>query len=261
MSATPMKPNAKHAGKLEGKVALITGGNSGIGLATSKQFVNEGAYVFITGRREAELAAAKKQIGKNATAIQGDVSNLDDLDRLFVQIKKEKGKIDIVFANAGVARYAPLGTITEDFFDSIFDINVKGVLFTVQKSLPLLRDGGSIILNASIVATKGLSSNSVYSATKAAVRSFARTWTTDLKDRRIRVNAISPGPIDTPGLSELLGSSETGQQRKKMISTTVPLGRFGRPEEIAKAVLFLASDDASYITGIELFVDGGFAQV
>jgi NAD(P)-dependent dehydrogenase (short-subunit alcohol dehydrogenase family) len=256
-----MKPNAKHAGKLEGKIALITGGNSGIGLATAKQFVNEGAYVFITGRREAELAAAKKQIGKNATAIQGDVSNLADLDRLFAQIKKEKGKIDIVFANAGIARYAPLGTITEDFFNSIFEINVKGVLFTVQKSLSLLRDGGSIILNASIVASKGLSSNSVYSATKAAVRSFARTWTTDLKNRRIRVNAISPGPIDTPGLSELLASSETGEQRKKMISTTVPLGRFGRPEEIAKAVVFLASDDASYITGIELFVDGGFAQV
>jgi len=256
-----MKPDAKHAGKLEGKVALITGGNSGIGLATAKQFVNEGAYVFITGRREAELAAAKKQIGKNVSAIQGDVSNLADLDRLFAQIRKEKGRIDIVFANAGVARYAPLGTITEDFFDSIFDINVKGVLFTVQKSLPLLRDGGSIILNASIVASKGLSSNSVYSATKAAVRSFARTWTTDLKDRRIRVNAISPGPINTPGLSELLASSETGEQRKKMISTTVPLGRFGTPEEIAKAVVFLASDDASYITGIELFVDGGFAQV
>ncbi len=256
-----MQPNAKHAGKLEGKVALITGGNSGIGLATAKQFVNEGAYVFITGRREAELAAAKKQIGKNVIAIQGDVSNLDDLDSLFAQIKKERGKIDIVFANAGVARYAPIGTITEDFFDSIFDINVKGVLFTVQKALPLLRDGGSIILNASIVASKGLSSNSVYSATKAAVRSFARTWTTDLKDRRIRVNAISPGPIDTPGLSELLASSETGEQRKKMISNTVPLGRFGAPEEIAKAVVFLASDDASYITGIELFVDGGFAQV
>ena len=256
-----MKTNAKRAAKLEGKVALITGGNSGIGLATAKQFVNEGAYVFITGRREAELAAAKEQIGKNVTAIQGDVSNLDDLDRLFAQIKKEKDRIDIVFANAGVARYAPLGTITEDFFDSIFDINVKGVLFTVQKALPLLRDGGSIILNASIVASKGLSSNSVYSATKAAVRSFARTWTTDLKDRGIRVNAISPGPIDTPGLSELLASSETGEQRKKMISNTVPLGRFGTPEEIAKAVVFLASDDASYITGIELFVDGGFAQV
>ncbi|HJW37770.1 MAG TPA: glucose 1-dehydrogenase [Candidatus Udaeobacter sp.] len=248
-------------GKLERKIALITGGNSGIGLATAKEFVNEGAYVFITGRREAELAAAKKEIGKNVTAIQGDVSNLDDLDRLFAQIKKEKGKIDIVFANAGVAKYAPIGTITEDFFDSIFDINVKGVLFTVQKALPLLRDSGSIILNASIVGSKGLSSNSVYSATKAAVRSFARTWTTDLKDRRIRVNAISPGPIDTPGLSELLASSETGQQRKKMISNTVPLGRFGTPEEIAKAVVFLASDDASYITGIELFVDGGFAQV
>jgi NAD(P)-dependent dehydrogenase (short-subunit alcohol dehydrogenase family) len=261
MSDTQMKPNGKHAGKLEEKIALITGGNSGIGLATAKQFVNEGAYVFITGRREAELAAAKKQIGKNVTAIRGDVSNLDDLDRLFAQIRKEKDRIDIVFANAGVARYAPIGTITEDFFDSIFDINVKGVLFTVQKSLSLLRDGGSIILNASIVATKGLSSNSVYSATKAAVRSFARTWTTDLKDRRIRVNAISPGPIDTPGLSELLASSETGEQRRKMISTTVPLGRFGRPEEIAKAVVFLASDDASYITGIELFVDGGFAQV
>jgi len=256
-----MKRDVKHAGKLEGKIALITGGNSGIGLATAKQFVNEGAYVFISGRREAELAAAKKQIGKNVTAIQGDVSNLHDLDRLFAQIRKEKGGIDIVFANAGVARYASLGTVTEDYFDSIFDINVKGVLFTVQKSLSLLRDGGSIILNASIVASKGLSSNSVYSATKAAVRSFARTWTTDLKDRRIRVNAISPGPIDTPGLSELLASSETGEQRKKMISTTVPLGRFGRPEEIAKAVVFLASDDASYITGIELFVDGGFAQV
>jgi NAD(P)-dependent dehydrogenase (short-subunit alcohol dehydrogenase family) len=256
-----MKRNARHTGKLEGRIALITGGNSGIGLATAKEFVNEGAYVFITGRREAELAATKKQIGKNVTAIQGDMSNLDDLDRLFAQAKKEKGKIDIVFANAGVARYAPLGAITEDFFDSIFDINVKGVLFTVQKSLPLLRNGASIILNASIVASKGLSSNSVYSATKAAVRSFARTWTTDLKDRRIRVNAISPGPIDTPGLSELLASSETGEQRKKMISNTVPLGRFGTPEEIAKAVVFLASDDASYITGIELFVDGGFAQV
>jgi NAD(P)-dependent dehydrogenase (short-subunit alcohol dehydrogenase family) len=261
MSDVQMKRDVKHVGKLEGKIALITGGNSGIGLATAKQFVNEGAYVFITGRREAELAAAKKQIGKNVTAIQGDVSNLDDLDRLFAQIRKEKRKIDIVFANAGVARYAPIGTITEDFFDSIFDINVKGVLFTVQKALPLLRDGGSIILNASIVGSKGLSSNSVYSATKAAVRSFARTWTTDLKDRRIRVNAISPGPIDTPGLSELLASSETGEQRRKMISNTVPLGRFGKPEEIAKAVVFLASDDASYITGIELFVDGGFAQV
>jgi NAD(P)-dependent dehydrogenase (short-subunit alcohol dehydrogenase family) len=247
--------------KLEGKIALITGGNSGIGLATAKEFVNEGAYVFITGRREPELAAATKAIGRNVTGVQGDVSNLGDLDRLFRQIKKDKGKLDIVFANAGIAKYAPLGTITEELYDSIFNINVKGLLFTVQKALPLLPDGASIILNASIVASKGLSSNSVYSATKAAVRSFARTWTTDLKDRRIRVNAISPGPIDTPGLSELLASSETGQERKKMISNTVPLGRFGTPDEIAKAVAFLASDDSSYITGTELFVDGGFAQV
>src|SRR6266513_4355492 len=261
MSAVRVKPNAKHAGKLEGKVALITGGNSGIGLATAKQFVNEGAYVFVTGRREAELAAAKKQIGKNVTAIQGDVSNLHDLDRLFAQITKEKGKIDVVFANAGVARYAPLGAITEGFFDSIFDINVKGVLFTVQKSLSLLRDGGSIILNASIVASKGLSSNSVYSATKAAVRSFARTWTTDLKDRRIRVNAVSPGPIETPGLKDLADSTGAGEQRLQMLANSTPLGRLGTPDEIAKAVVFLASDDSSYITGIELFVDGGFAQV
>jgi NAD(P)-dependent dehydrogenase (short-subunit alcohol dehydrogenase family) len=248
-------------GKLEGKIALITGGNSGIGLATATEFVNEGAYVFITGRRESELAVATKAIGRNVTGVQGDVSNLDDLDRLFAQIKREKGKLDIMFANAGVAKYASFGTITEEFYDSIFNINVKGLLFTVQKALPLLPNGASIILNASIVASKGLSSNSVYSATKAAVRSFARTWTTDLKDRRIRVNAISPGPIDTPGLSDLLASSETGEQRKKMISNTVPLGRFGTPEEIAKAVVFLASDDSSYITGTELFVDGGFAQV
>jgi len=248
-------------GKLNGKVALVTGGNSGIGLATAKRFVSEGAYVFITGRRQKELDASVKEIGKNVTAVQGDVSNLADLDRLFAQIKKEKGKIDIVFANAGVAKYAPLGKMTEEFYDSIFNINVKGVLFTVQKALPLLRDGGSIILNASIVASKGFSSNSVYSATKAAVRSFARTWTTDLKNRGIRVNAVSPGATDTPGLRDLFASSEAGQQRKKMISETVPLGRLGTPDEIAKAVVFLASDDASYITGAELFVDGGIAQV
>ena len=246
--------------KLEGKIALVTGGNSGIGLATAKQFVNEGAYVFITSRRDRELAAAVKEIGRNVAGVQGDVSNLA-LDRLFAQIKREKGKLDIVFANAGVAKYAPLGTITEELYDSIFSINVKGLLFTVQKALPLLPDGASIILNASIVASKGLASNSVYSATKAAVRSFARTWTTDLRDRRIRVNAVSPGSTDTPGLNELLASSETGEQRRKMISSIVPLGRFGTPDEIAKAVVFLASDDSSYITGTELFVDGGFAQV
>jgi len=248
-------------GKLEGKIALITGGNSGIGLATAKEFVTEGAHVFITGRREPEIAAAVKEIGKNVTAVQGDVSKLDDLDRLFAQIERAKGKLDIVFANAGVARYAPFGTITEEFYDSTFDINVKGVLFTVQKALPLLPDGASIILNSSIVGSKGLSMNSVYSATKAAVRSFARTWTTDLKARRIRVNAVSPGSVDTPGLNDLLASAEAGEQRRKMIPTLVPLGRFGTPEEIARAVVFLASDDSSYVTGTELFVDGGFAQV
>ena len=248
-------------GKLEGKIALITGGNSGIGLATAKQFVSEGAYVFITGRREPELAAAVKEIGRNVTGVQGDVSNLGDLDRLFAQIKREKGKLDIVFANAGVAKYAPFGTITEEHYDSIFGINVKGLLFTVQKALPLLPDGASIILNASVVASKGLSANSVYSATKAAVRSFARTWTTDLKDHRIRVNAVSPGPIATAGLNELVASTGAGEERLKMISDNVPLGRLGKPDEIAKAVVFLASDDSSYVTGTELFVDGGFAQV
>src|ERR1700719_3797375 len=247
--------------KLEGKIALITGGNSGIGLATAKEFVNEGAYVFITGRRDPELATAVKEIGRNVTGVQGDVSNLSDLDRLFAQIEQEKGKLDIVFANAGVAKYAPMGSITEELYDSIFNTNVKGLLFTVQKALPLLPDGAAVILNASIVASKGLSDNSVYSATKAAVRSFARTWTTDLKSRRIRVNAISPGSTDTPGFGELIGSSETGQQRLKALSTVVPLGRLGKPEEIAKAVVFLASDDASFITGVELFVDGGCAQV
>jgi NAD(P)-dependent dehydrogenase (short-subunit alcohol dehydrogenase family) len=248
-------------GKLEGKVALVTGGSSGIGLATAKRFAGEGAYVFITGRRDAELAGAVRQIERNVTGVRGDVSNLGDLDRLFAQIKQEKGRLDIVFANAGTAKYASFGKITEELYDSIFDINVKGLLFTVQKALPLLPDGASIILNSSIVGSKGLSSNSVYSATKAAVRSFARTWTTDLKDRRIRVNALSPGSIDTPGLSGLLASSETGQQRAKMISASVPLGRLGTADEIAKAVVFLASDDSSYVTGTELFVDGGFAQV
>jgi len=244
-------------GKLEGKIALITGGNSGIGLATAKQFVNEGAYVFITGRRDSELAAAVKEIGRNVTGVQGDVSNLGDLDRLFAQIKREKGKLDIVFANAGAAKYAPFGKITEEHYDSIFNINVKGLLFTVQKALPLMPDGASIILNASIVASKVFSSNSVYSATKAAVRSFARTWTTDLKGRRIRVNAVSPGYTDTPPWHSI----EAAEEHMKTISSSVPLGRFGTPDEIAKAVVFLASDDSSYITGTELFVDGGFAQV
>ena len=244
-------------GKLEGKIALITGGNSGIGLATAKQFVNEGAYVFITGRREPELARAVKEIGRNVTGVQGDVANLADLDRLFAQIKQEKGKLDIVFANAGGAKFARLGEITEEHYDSIFNGNVKGLLFTVQKALPLMPDGASIILNASIAASIGSPEWSVYNATKAAVRSFARTWTMDLKDRRIRVNAVSPGYIDTPPWHAI----EAADERMKIISNSVPLGRFGTPDEIAKAVLFLASDDSSYITGTEMFVDGGFAQV
>ena len=248
-------------GKLEGRIALVTGGNSGIGLATAKRFVSEGAYVFITGRREHELAAAVKEIGRDVIGVQGDVANFADLDRLFAQIKREKGKLDVLFANAGVARYAALGGITEEFFDSIFDTNVKGLVFTVQKALPLLSDGASIILNASMVGSKGLPTYSVYSATKAAVRSFARTWTTDLKERRIRVNAVSPGTIDTPAARGLLASSDVGEKRKKMIAESVPLGRFGTPDEAAKAVVFLASDDSSYVTGAELFVDGGFAQV
>ena len=233
-------PHKTHRGdmRLEGKVALITGGNSGIGLATAKQFVNEGAYVYTSGRRDTELAAAVKEIGKNVTAVQGDVSNLGDLDRLFAQIKRQSGKLEIVFANAGVARYAALGAISEKFFDAIFDTNVKGLLFTVQKALPLLPDGASIILNASIVGSKGLATNSVYSATKAAVRSFARTWTTDLKDRRIRVNAVSPGSIDTPGARALLASSEVGEKRKKMIADRVPLGRFGTPMRLPKPWCF-----------------------
>jgi NAD(P)-dependent dehydrogenase (short-subunit alcohol dehydrogenase family) len=247
--------------KLEGKIALITGGNSGIGLATAKQFVNEGAYVFITGRREPELAAAVKEIGKNVIGLQGDVSNLTDLDRLFAQIKQKKGRLDVVFANAGIARLAPLGKITEEHYDSIFGITVKGLLFTVQKALPLLPDGASIILTASFVASKGLPGWSVHSATKAAVRSFARTWTTDLKDRRIRVNAVSPGFIDTPGLRDLLASTGADQQRLKVLPVAIPLGRPGTPEEVARAVVFLASNDSSYITGTELFVDGGAAQV
>ena len=248
-------------GKLEGKVALVTGGNSGIGLATAKRFVHEGAYVFITGRRQAELAAALKEIGRNVTGVQGDVASLGDLDRLFAQIKREKGKLDIVFANAGTGQRAPLGKITEEHYDSIFGINVKGLLFTVQKALPLLPDGASIILNASIVASKGWAEWSVYSATKAAVRSFARTWASDLKGRRIRVNAVSPGVIDTPGLNDLLASAGAGEEGLNMLSSSAPLVRPGTPDEVARAVVFLASDDSSYITGTELFVDGGFAQV
>src|ERR1700730_1839241 len=247
--------------KLEGKVAVVTGGNSGIGLATAQPFAAEGAHVFITGRRQGELDAAVKRIGANATAVQGDVSKLADLDRLYATVKQKQGRGDVLFANAGGGQIAPLGAITEEHFDKTFDTNVKGLLFTVQKALPLFQDGGSIILNASIVASKGMEAFSVYSATKAAVRSFARCWTVDLKSRKIRVNVVSPGPIDTPGLNNLGLTQEQGEQFKASVVGAVPMGRMGNPDEIAKAVLFLASDDSSYVTGTELFVDGGMAQI
>jgi NAD(P)-dependent dehydrogenase (short-subunit alcohol dehydrogenase family) len=251
--------------RLDGKIAVITGGNSGIGLATAQRFVTEGAYVFITGRRQSELDAAVRQIGKNVTGVQGDVSNLKDLDRLYDTVKQQKGRIDILFANAGIGEFAPLEAITEAHFDKTFGVNVKGLLFSVQKALPLFQDGGSIILTASTDASKGVEGFSVYSATKAAIRSFARSWTVDLKQRKIRVNAISPGPIDTPAsrlsLSRLVQSEQLSEQLKRSLVSTVPLGRMGSPDEIAKAVLFLASDDSSFITGIELFVDGGAAQI
>ena len=243
--------------KLEGKIALITGGSAGIGLATAKQFVEEGAYVYIVGRRKPELEAAVASIGANVTAIQGDVTNLADLDRIYAQISKEKGRVDIVFANAGGGPLVPLGSITEEHFDQVFNVNVKALVFTVQKALPLMPDGGTIILTGSIVGIKGFPAFSIYSAAKAAVRNFARTWTTDLKDRSIRVNVISPGPIDTPLLNEAFSNPDD----MKALASTVVMGRLGRPEEIAKAVTFFASGDASFITGAELFVDGGAAQV
>jgi NAD(P)-dependent dehydrogenase (short-subunit alcohol dehydrogenase family) len=248
-------------GKLEGKIAVITGGSSGIGLATAERFVKEGAYVFITGRRKEELDAAVKRIGANVTAIQADASKLDDLDKLYAAVRETKGRIDILFANAGGGQFAPLGSITEEHYDKTFNTNVKGLLFTVQKALPIFTNGGSIILNASIVSMKGMAAFSVYSATKAAVRSFARSWTVDLKDRQIRVNAVSPGPIETPGLSGLAQNEEQERQIKSGLVSGVPLGRLGTSDEIAKAVVFLASDDSSYVTGAELFVDGGYAQI
>jgi len=248
-------------GKLEGKVAVITGGTTGIGLATAQRFVAEGARVFITGRRQSELDKAVKLIGKNATGVQGDVAKLADLDRLYAAVKQKESRIDIVFANAGGGEFAPLGAITEEHFDKTFNSNVKGLLFTVQKALPLFVDGGSVILNASVAASKGFPAFSVYSATKAAVRSFARTWTTDLKDRKIRVNVISPGPIDTPILDGLAANAEQAKEIKQGFVAGVPMGRIGQADEIAKAAVFLASDDSSFVTGIELFVDGGTAQV
>jgi NAD(P)-dependent dehydrogenase (short-subunit alcohol dehydrogenase family) len=250
------------AKKLEGKVALVTGGSSGIGLTTAERFAAEGAQVFITGRRQAELDAAVKQIGQDVVGIRGDVANLADLDKLFDVIKQKAGRLDVLFANAGGGEFLPLGQITEAHFDKWFGINVKGLLFTVQKALPLMPDGASIILNASIVSIKGMPAFSVYSATKAAVRSFARTWAVDLKDRKIRVNAISPGIVVTPAYKAGLGmSDEQVEQYVTQASATVPLGRPGTTEEIANAVVFLASSDSSYVNGIELFVDGGMAQI
>jgi NAD(P)-dependent dehydrogenase (short-subunit alcohol dehydrogenase family) len=241
--------------KLAGKVAVITGGSTGIGLATAKLFVAEGAHVFITGRRQAELDAAVKAIGDNVIGVQGDVTKQADLDRLYEIVKTKAGRIDVVFANAGTGEFAPIGSVTEEHFDKLFNINVKGALYTVQKSLPLLKDGGSILLTGSVASVSGFDAFGVYNATKAAVRSFARTWTNDLKARKIRVNVVSPGPIDTPLLAEV------PDEGRAQFASLVPLGRVGEPEEVAKAALFLASDDASYITGVELFVDGGMAQV
>jgi NAD(P)-dependent dehydrogenase (short-subunit alcohol dehydrogenase family) len=242
-------------GKLEGKVAVITAATSGMALATAKLFVEEGAYVFITGRRQDKLDEAVKLIGRNVTGVQGDASNLADLDRLYQTVQREKGRIDILFASAGRGELASLGQVTEEHFDTTFDLNVRGTLFTVQKALPLFNDNGSIFLNGSIASIKGIPSFGVYSASKAAVRSFARTWLVELKDRRIRVNILSPGTIDTPILQPL------GADAIEKFKALIPRGEMGRPEEIATVALFLASNDSSFVNGVELFVDGGAAQI
>jgi len=246
--------------KLAGKIAVITGGTVGIGLAIAQQYVAEGAFVFITGRRQAELDSAVKLIGKNAEGVQGDVSNMADLDKLFATVAEKKGHIDVLVANAGVLQAAPLGSITEEFYDKIFSINVKGLVFTVQKALPLMPNGASIILLSSIGSIKGLASYSVYCATKAAIRSFARSWILDLKDRKIRVNVISPGPIDTSMLHSMGETTEQSKQIVENFASLNPSGRVGVPNEVARPAIFLASDDSSFINGVELFVDGGAAQ-
>jgi NAD(P)-dependent dehydrogenase (short-subunit alcohol dehydrogenase family) len=241
--------------KLNGKVAVITGATSGMALATARLFVEEGAYVFITGRRKDKLDEAVRLVGKNVTGVQGDVANLSDLDTLYETVEREKGKIDILFASAGRGELATLDQVTEEHFDKIFDLNVRGTLFTVQKALPLFNDNGSIFLNGSIASIKGFPGFGVYSASKAAVRSFARTWLLELKDRRIRVNILSPGTIDTAILDPL------GPDAKESFKALIPRGEIGRPEEIATVALFLASSDSSFVNGIELFVDGGTAQI
>ncbi|MDB5632281.1 MAG: NAD(P)-dependent dehydrogenase, short-chain alcohol dehydrogenase family [Tardiphaga sp.] len=243
-------------GVLANKVAVVTGGNSGIGLAIARRFVAEGACVFITGRRQAELDAAVKLLGPKAVGVKADAADIADLAHLFDTVKAAKGRIDVLFANAGIYEFSPFGAITEDGYDKIFDINVKGVLFTVQQALPLISDGGSIILTGSVSGSKGMESFSVYNATKAAIRSFARSWTSDLKARQIRVNVVSPGPIQTPGFDVFANDDVKGY-----LKTIVPLGRLGTADEVAKAVLFLASDDSSFVAGAELFVDGGLAQI
>lgn len=247
--------------KFSNKVVVVTGGSSGIGLAAAKAFSAEGASVFITGRRQETLDAAVKQIGGKVTAVQGDMSKLADIDRLYDAIQQKHAQIDVLFANAGGGEMVPLGAISEEHYQSTFDTNVKGVLFTVQKALPLLKDGASIILTSSTTSISGTPAFSVYSATKAAVRNFARNWMLDLKDRHIRVNAISPGVTDTAGLDDLFGGGDQAQGTRDYLAGLIPAGRVGQPDEIAKAVLFLASDEASFINGIELFVDGGQAQI
>lgn len=248
--------------RLAGKVALITGGSSGLGFATAQRFISEGAYVFITGRRQPELDAAAKGLGENATSVRSDISKLADLDRLFTLIKEQKGQLDILFANAGGGAFVPLDQVTEEHFDKYFGINVKGTLFTVQRAVRLMTNGGAIIINGSMVSIKGVPAFGVYAATKAALRSFARTWTMDLKERNIRVNVVSPGTVVTPAYKSELGMNEEQiKEFETQAATTTPLGRTGTPEEIAKAVLFLASDESSYVNGVELFVDGGAAQI
>jgi len=247
--------------RLQGKIAVITGGSSGIGLATARRFVTEGAHVFITGRRKAELDKAVALIGGNVEAVQGDVSNLDDLDRLYARIAEQSGKIDVLFANSGMVETVPIGQITPKHFDHTFGVNTRGLLFTVQKALPLMRDGGSIIVTASIAWMKAMPGYTTYSASKAAVRSFVRTWTLELKDRGIRVNSLSPGPVDTPIIDGQFKSQAKADEFKAGFAAAIPLGRLGRPEELAAAALFLASNESSFVTGIDLCVDGGIAQI
>ncbi|HEX8272466.1 MAG TPA: SDR family oxidoreductase [Longimicrobiaceae bacterium] len=249
------------SGKLDGKVALVTGGSTGIGLATAKRFAAEGARVFVTGRRPAELAAAVAGIGGGAVGIEADSARLDDLDRVFARVADEAGRLDVLFVNAGGGSMLPLGSITEQQFDDTFATNVKGVLFTVQKALPLLADGASVILTASTAGSKGTPGFSVYSASKAAVRNFARSWILDLGDRGIRINVLSPGPVETPGLGGLADSPEARTGMFEQMASQVPMGRLGDPDEVGRAAVFLASDDASFVNGAELFVDGGLAQV